>query len=227
MKKIVVSLGGSLVVPEKGFLAIRYLEKFRDLISKFLKKYRFFIIVGGGKLARFYQGEAKKITKISKNDLDWLGVFSTRLNARLVKSFFGKKAYSEIIIDPLKKKKIKEKIVFGAGWKPGWSTDFVSVNLAKTYGVKEILNLTNIDYIYDKDPKKFKRAKPLKRLSWNQYLKIIGQKWQPGSNYPFDPVGGLLAKKFGIKLISMDGRNLRAVDNYLTGKKFKGTIILP
>lgn len=224
MKKMIISLGGSLVIPEKGFLNIRYLKKFRDLILKFLKRFRFFIVVGGGKLARFYQSEARKM-KVSNEDLDWLGIFSSRLNAQLVKSFFGKRAYQEIITQPQKKKKIKEKIVFVGGWRPGWSTDFVSVSLAKTYGIKEILNLTNIDYIYNKDPRKFKNAKPLKKLSWKEYLKIIGKKWVPGANYPFDPMASLLAKKLKIRLVSINGKNLRAVENYLTRKKFVGTIV--
>ncbi len=224
MKNVLISLGGSLVIPEKGFLNIRYLKKFRDLILKFLKRFRFFIVVGGGKLARFYQNEAKKI-KVSDTDLDWLGIFASRLNAQLVKNFFGQKAHSEIIIDPEKKKKIKEKIVFGAGSRPGWSTDFVSVCLAKTYKIKEILNLTNVDYIYDKDPRKFEDAKPLKKLSWAEYLKIIGKKWIPGANYPFDPIGARLAKKLKIRLVSINGKNLKTVENYLTEKKFIGTII--
>lgn len=223
-KKIIISLGGSLVIPKIDFLDTRFILRFKNLILKFYKKYKFFIVVGGGKLCRFYQAEAKKI-KASNKDLDWLGVFSTRLNAQLVKSFFGKKAYPEIIINPKEKKKNKEKIIFGAGWKPGWSTDFVSVSLAQTYKIKEILNLTNVDYIYDKDPRKFKDAKPFKKLSWNEYLKIIGKKWIPGANYPFDPVGSLLAKKLKIRLISINGKNLRAVENYLTEKKFQGTII--
>jgi uridylate kinase len=226
MKKIVVSLGGSLVVPEKGFINLNYLKRFKRLILKFLKRFRFFIVVGGGKLARFYQSEARKI-KVSDNDLDWLGIFSSRLNAQFVKSLFGKIAHPEIIVNPEEKRKIKERLVFAAGSKPGWSTDYVSVSLAKTFTVNEILNLTNIDYIYNKDPRKFKDAKPLKEISWDEYFKIIGKKWIPGGNYPFDPVGANLAKKLKIKVVSIDGKNLRAVENYLTGKKFIGTIIRP
>ncbi len=221
---IIISLGGSLVVPKKNFLATKYLLRFKKLILKFSKKEKFFIVVGGGKLARFYQEEAKK-QKVGKEDLDWLGVFATYLNALFVKSLFGKLAYSKIFFTPFKKRKIKENIIFFGGWKPGWSTDYVSVKLAQTYGVKEIINLTNVDYIYNKDPQKFKDAKPLKKISWSEYLKIIGKKWVPGASYPFDPIASLLAKKLKIRLISINGKNLKAVDNYLTGKKFDGTII--
>lgn len=222
-KRIVVSLGGSLVIPEKGFLTINFLKKFKNLILKYSRKFRFIIIVGGGKLARFYQSEARKINT-SQENLDWLGIFASRLNAQLVKSFFGKMTWPEILTSPLEKIKTN-KIIFSAGWKPGWTTDFVSVKFCQTYKVKEILNLTNIDYIYNKDPNKYINAKPLKKLTWSEYLKIVGKKHKPGASYPFDPIASLLAKKLKIRLISINGKNLRAVENYLTGKKFVGTII--
>lgn len=224
MKKIIISLGGSLVVPKGDVLATKYLLRFRKLVLKFSKKRKFFIIVGGGKLSRWYQNEAKK-QRVEKKDLDWLGIFSARLNAVFAKGLFRKKAHSEVLLSPLEKKKIKENIVFSGGWKPGWTTDYVSVKFCQTYGVKEILNLTNIDYIYNKDPRKFKDAKLFKKLSWPGYLKIIGKKRVPGGHYPFDPVASILAKKLKIKLISLNGHNLRAVENYLTGKKFIGTIV--
>lgn len=224
MKTIVISLGGSLVVPEKNILAIRYLLAFKKLVLKFSKKYRFFIIVGGGKTCRFYQDEARK-QKIEKDDLDWIGIFAARLNAVFVRSFFGKKAHPEILLSPIEKKKTKENIVFSSAWIPGWTTDYDCVKFCQRLKAKEILNLTNIDYIYDKDPRKFKDAKLFKELSWLNYLKIIGKKRVPGGNYPFDPVASRLAKKLKVRLVSINGRNLRAVENYLTGKQFIGTIV--
>jgi uridylate kinase len=224
MKTIIISLGGSLVAPEKNFLATRYLLDFKKLIIKFSNKIRFIIIVGGGQVCRFYQDKARS-QKIGKNDLDWIGIFAARLNATFVRSFFGKKAYSEILLSPLDRKKIKENIVFSSAWIPGWTTDYDCVKFCQTRGAKEILNLTNINYIYNKDPRKFNDAKLFKELSWSDYLKIIGKKRVPGGHYPFDPVASSLAKKLKIRLISINGLNLKAVENYLTDKKFVGTIV--
>ena len=54
-----------------------------------------------------------------------------------------------------------------AGWHPGWSTDFVATILAERLQAKTILNLSNIDYVYDKDPNKYKDAKKIKlTLLW-------------------------------------------------------------
>jgi len=85
--------------------------------------------------------------------------------------------------------------------------------------------LTNVDYVYDKDPKKFKSAKPFKEISWKDYLKLIEQKWIPGMSGPFDPIASKLAQKFKFKVIILNGRKLKNLENYLTNKNFQGTII--
>ena len=225
MEKIyVISLGGSLVVPNE--INIKFLSLFKNIIEKKIKENKkFIIIVGGGKTARNYQNAAKALTKVSNEDLDWLGIHATRINAHLLLTIFRKYAYFRIIKNPKEKINFKEKILIAAGWKPGFSTDYDAVLLAKTYGSDTIINLTNVDYVYDKDPNKFKDAKPFKEISWKDYLKLIEQKWIPGMSAPFDPIASKLAQKFKFKVIILNGRKLKNLENYLTNKTFKGTII--
>jgi uridylate kinase len=97
--------------------------------------------------------------------------------------------------------------------------------LAKTYNSDTIINLTNIDYVYDKDPNKFKDAKPFKEISWKDYLKLIEQKWIPGLSAPFDPIASKLAQKFKFKVVILNGKKIKNLKNYLENKKFTGTII--
>ncbi|MFZ8848087.1 MAG: UMP kinase [Minisyncoccia bacterium] len=225
MEKIyVISLGGSLVVPNE--INIKFLSLFKNIIEKKIKENKkFIIIVGGGKTARNYQNAAKSLTKVSNEDLDWLGIHATRINAHLLLTIFRKYAYFRIIKNPKEKINFKEKILIAAGWKPGFSTDYDAVLLAKTYGSDTIINLTNVDYVYDKDPNKFKDAKPFKEISWKDYLKLIEQKWIPGMSAPFDPIASKLAQKFKFKVIILNGRKLKNLENYLANKSFKGTII--
>jgi uridylate kinase len=220
----VISLGGSLLVP--GEIDINFLKKFKDIIEKEIKRNKkFIIIVGGGKTARNYQNAAKSLTKVSNEDLDWLGIHATRINAHLLLTIFRKYAYYRIIKNPKEKVEFKEKILVAAGWKPGFSTDYDAVLLAKTYGSDTIINLTNVDYVYDKDPNKFKDAKPFKEISWKDYLKLIDQKWTPGMSAPFDPVASKLAQKFKFKVVILNGKKLKNLKNYLENIKFKGTLI--
>jgi uridylate kinase len=225
MTKIyVISLGGSLVVPNE--INIKFLSLFKNIIEKKIKENKkFIIIVGGGKTARNYQNAAKALTKVSNEDLDWLGIHATRINAHLLLTIFRKYAYFRIIKNPKEKISFKEKILIAAGWKPGFSTDYDAVLLAKTYGSDTIINLTNVDYVYDKDPNKFKDAKPFKEISWKDYLKLIEQKWIPGMSAPFDPIASKLAQKFKFKVIILNGKKLKNLENYLANKTFKGTII--
>jgi uridylate kinase len=225
MTKIyVISLGGSLVVPNE--INIKFLSLFKNIIEKKIKENKkFIIIVGGGKTARSYQNAAKALTKVSNEDLDWLGIHATRINAHLLLTIFRKYAYFRIIKNPKEKISFKEKILIAAGWKPGFSTDYDAVLLAKTYGSDTIINLTNVDYVYDKDPNKFKFAKPFKEISWKDYLKLIEQKWIPGMSAPFDPIASKLSQKFKFKVIILNGRKLKNLENYLENKNFTGTII--
>jgi uridylate kinase len=219
----VLSLGGSLVCPNE--IDVLFLKKFRNFILKWIKKGKKFVIfVGGGKTARKYQNAAKEF-KVENKELDWVGISATLLNAQLVKSIFGNFAFERILTEPTKKIKTKKKIIVFGGWKPGWSTDYDSVLAAKNFGAKRIINLSDVDFIYDKNPKKFKDAKPLERISFDELFKIIGRKWTPGANIPFDPEAAKLAQKEKIKVIFLNGRNFKNLEKVFSGKKFKGTII--
>lgn len=225
-RTIVISLGGSLVSLEQGKVNASYLKRFCHFVVQHIKNNcRFIIVVGGGKIARDWRDAGARLGVKTKDDFDWIGIMATHLNAELVRAAFGKLAHPEVIIDPSKKIDFKEKILVASGWKPGFSTDYDAAFLAGRFGAKEVINLSNINFIYDKNPKKFKNAKPLPCLSWKEYFKIVGKKWSPGANFPFDPVASCLAQKKGIKVAVLDGRNLANFEAYLKGKTFKGTVI--
>jgi len=223
-KLFVISLGGSLINP--GQVDVAFLKKFRALILNQTKKgNRFILITGGGKLCRDFQHALSNITKPSPNDLDWVGISSTWLHADLVRLMFGKLSHSTIIKDPNKKVAFKEKILVAGGWMPGRSTDDDAVRLAKVYGADCVINLSNINYVYTKDPRKFKDARLIKEISWKNFRKIVGNKWDPGKNLPFDPTAAKLAEKNGLMVVIANGKNLGNLKNILEEKKFKGTII--
>jgi len=222
---IVISVGGSIIVPKTG-IDMDFLEKFRELIKSRIKTgERFIIVVGGGHTAREYQKAASAITKLDPEDVDWIGIHATRLNAHLLRSVFRHQANPRVTKDPTKRLAWREPVLIAAGWKPGWSTDYVAVRLAKRYGAKRIINLTNIDAVYDKDPSRFDDAEPIERLAWKDFRKIVGDKWSPGANAPFDPVASKLAQKWGMEVVISSGRDLANVKYILTGRQFRGTVI--
>ena len=223
MKTIVMSLGGSVIVPDK--VDVSFLKNFKKTINKHTDKgYKFAIICGGGKIARDYQQAASKISRQSNDYLDWLGIHATKMNAWFIKAVFGKDAEKFIVDDPTKKVSFTRKILIAGGWKPGWSTDYDAVLLAKNLGVKTIINMSNIDCLYNKDPKKYPDAKKIKDISWKEYRKISGDEWKAGLNAPFDPVAAKEAEKSKLKVIII-GKNLGNFENLLRDKGFEGTVI--
>ena len=232
-KTIVMSLGGSVIVPDK--IDINFLIGFKKIIESFLKKdYRFVIYCGGGRIARDYQKALRSIIGNDQRALDWIGISITHVNAFLLKCIFLKHTNIDatfnqnddniIIQDPNKKIKFNKKILIAAGWKPGWSTDYDAVLLAKNLGAKMVINMSNVDYIYDKDPNKHKDAKKIEKISWRDYRKISGDKWEAGLKVPFDPIAAKEAEKSNIR-VAIIGKGLENFEKVLNGKEFRGTLI--
>jgi uridylate kinase len=219
---IIVSLGGSLVAPNE--IDIGFLKNFKHSLQKYFQKNRFFLYVGGGKICRVYQ-KALLEFGADNNERDWMGINVSRLNAQVVKQLFDKSSFEKVVTDPSKKVSTRKDVLVAAGWKPGWSTDYCSVVLAKNSGVKTIVNLTNVDYVFDKDPSKFPDAKPVKEISWKDFRKIVGSKWTPGLSMPFDPRASKMAEILKIKVVSINGKKLDRLEDFLNNKPFIGTII--
>ncbi len=228
-KTIVISLGGSLIVPDE--IDFRFIKNFKKLIESNIKKgYKFIIIAGGGKTARKYIEASVKVgnSSVTSDDKDWLGIHATRMNAHFIRTLFRKHAHPRINSNPHDLEdfySFKESVLVAAGWRPGFSTDYDAVILAKYMDIKKIINLSNIDYVYNKDPRKFSDAKKIEKISWKDFRKIVGSKWDPGMNAPFDPIASKIAQEEEIEVAIMNGKDLLNLQNYIDGKKFKGTTI--
>ncbi len=226
---IIISIGGSLIVPNGGLNSefLRHLNVFiREQVDRGRK---FFLVTGGGQTARHYiEAGRTVIGNIKNEDLDWLGIHSTRLNAHLLRTIFQDIAHPRIIENyekPLKN--WKEPVVIGAGWKPGWSTDYDAVILARDYKANVVINMSNIDWIYDKDPKTHKDARPIKKITWDEMRGLVGQEWIPGANAPFDPVAAQLASDLKLTVILTNGNKFGNLRKIIEGEAFTGTIMTP
>lgn len=225
MDKFVISLGGSAVFGEK--INTGLLKKFCSLIKEETKRGRkFLIVMGGGKICRDFQTAAEKIGCKNKQEKDWVGIYSTRLNARLLMAGLKPYCFERLLIKPGETKDFKKhKILVAGGFKPGFSTDMVAVKNAILLKIPLVVNLSKIAWVYFADPDKDPNAKPLLRLTWQDYFKIIPKKWTPGLNVPFDPIASHLAQRHKIKVIVALASGLKNFQNILRSKPFNGTII--
>lgn len=228
-EKVVISLGGSLIVPNGG-IDIVFLKKFYNFIKAELATNRgrqFFIVAGGGATARHYRDGGREVVghELTRDDLDWLGIHATRLNAHLIRTIFRDLAHPYILKHYEIIRKATEPVIVASGWKPGWSTDFCAAMICEDYNIKTIVNMSNIEMAYDKDPNTNPSAKPIKKINWRDFRKIVGDKWVPGMNMPFDPVASKKAEELNLKVVILKGDNFKNLHSYFEGRDFVGTTI--
>lgn len=225
METIVLSLGGSLIVPE--YVDSNFLRDFCALIHERIARQRFIIFCGGGKTARHYQEGLRGVRTTTDEDLDWIGLHASRLNAQLVRLAFGADAMPMILDDPDVVVNFSQPVMIGAGWLPGHSTDFDAVQCAVRNDVKRVLNLSNIEYVYREDPRKNPTAEPIRDTTWSEIRHMLGDNWTPGANVPFDPIAAQFAQKHNLTVCVMKGLDLSNVGNALDNKEFRGTTVHP
>lgn len=223
-ERIIVSVGGSLIVPDQ--IDTDFLSSLKALVLEKIEiGLSFVIIAGGGKVCRRYQEAANSITPLSQEDLDWLGIHVTRLNGQLLRNIFAEYAHPQVVRDPTMPIDTDKPILIAAGWQPGCSTDYDAVLMAKNLGAKRLVNLSNIDYAYTADPKVDPGAKKIENISWTEFRKLIPEEWDPGLSVPFDPIAAKEAEVLGLEVAIINGAKLDEFSNYLEGKPFVGTVI--
>lgn len=226
----VISVGGSIIAPDE--VDTKFIGDFVAMVNEWLisnDTRKIIIVTGGGAPARRYQNAYRAVCDKTSEDAaaDWIGVMATRLNAQLLKACFGGMCKEDVVTNPTINNSgtFAGKVLIAAGWKPGFSTDNDAVLLAKMYGAKTVINLSNIERVYSADPKKDPTATPIDKIGWDDFCKMVGDKWNPGGNYPFDPVASKLAKECAMKVICALGRNIANTKNILNEESFVGTVI--
>ncbi len=224
-KVIVLSLGGSLIIPNE--IDTKYLKEFKRIILKNIQKYKFIIVCGGGSIARKYISALKEI-KIHEKIQSLSGISATRMNARFMNYFFNINPEYGIPhkMKVLKKYVNKQNIVFCGAleYKPNQTSDSTAAGIAK-YFKTIFINLTNVSGLYTKNPKKFKDAKFISKISWKDFDKMANKsKFKPGQHFVLDQTASKIILKNKIPTYII-GKDLKQLDNLLKNKNFKGTII--
>lgn len=224
-ERYVISLGGSIIVPDK--IDAKFLRNFRKLILEQTKRGRKFLILpGGGSTARAYQQAARLVGNVSDDGLDWIGIEVNRLHAHMMRWILGARKYAPVWTLKTLPKNLKDPIISAVGAiKPGGSSDSASIRFAMKMGIDTVINLTNVGGVFDRDPSKFESAKLIPSMTWKEFRIQFGTSRSPGQHKPFDSSAAKMAEKAGIKVVVVNGRDLKNLKNYFSGRKFKGTVI--
>jgi len=229
-KILVISLGGSLIVP-KGKPDYIFLKKFKKLILKISKKYKVVIVCGGGKTAREYIQTLEK-EHSSNYEKSVVGIVATRLNALLLATFFGKNSNSGIptnIQDFMNLLKHYRIVICGGSLEKyhiGSTSDGTAASIAARLKVKWLINLTNVNGLYNKNPLKYKDARFINRINYRDFRRMLGKvKEKPGQHFVLDRLATEIVSANKINVAILNGKNLRSLENFINGKKFVGTIL--
>ncbi len=240
----IIKFGGSILNPD-GKYNQKVIQEFIHLVKN--SKEKFLFVVGGGKLCRLIQSASqpfltnafKEKNKISLAN-DEIGLAVTKINARYVLEKFQQKlksqVYPEIILDPTQKIRSSARIFFAGGWKPGCSTDKDMMLLAETFQAKNIFKITDFPCVKKVKPLSLlnkskeekdnilSKAENITAMNWKELQNLVGTKWVPGLNTPFDPE----AVKIGLRLRKRLTLYLGKKEEFFSWvkcKTFKGTLI--
>jgi uridylate kinase len=227
MKKIVIKFGGSVLYKDEMDLNVeRINEIVNTIITLHDAGHMVAIVVGGGKLARIII-QASDVLEHVTTFKDILAVESTRIHALLVIASLKNRAYLLVprTFEDVGKALSSGKIVVTGGLQPGQSTNAVAALVAEYWGADLLINLTNVDKVYDKDPNIHDDAKPLDEISADKLLEIISkQDEEPGKYALFDRVGCEIVKRSDLKLVFTNGSEPKNILRIVDGEKI-GTIV--
>jgi uridylate kinase len=220
---VAISVGGSMVNP--GRPDTGFVRRIAGIINS--SKCRFAITVGGGSYARTY---VSAIKAVGGNDFhaDRCAILETRQNAMLLLAAL-KDAYPNIpeSIDLASAAMNKHHAVVMGGLAPGLTTDAVAVLFAEAAGAKRVINITNVDGVYDKDPSD-RSAKKFGKMRIADFVELAMKSdlRKAGTHFVFDSVAAKLAMRSGIRIDIVSGKKMDDVKNAIEGKAHGGTVIV-
>jgi len=228
MKKriIVISLGGSLIVPS-GMMDIAFLERFKNTLRKHYRNWKFVVVCGGGSIARKYIEVLRKEGK-SAYEQSKAGIRATRMNSLFLVQFFGKEANDTLPRDmeEVKNNLAKNSVVFCGALRfdPKSTSDGTAAKLAHLLSA-EFINMTNVKGLYTANPLTNRKANFIPYQTWKQFeSRALKIKFHAGQHFVLDQNASVMIRKNRIKTYII-GKDLRNLDKILNGGKFVGTMI--
>lgn len=231
-RKRVIKIGGSTLFSETNEINVEKIKKFCEIIGNNQDFDSLVVICGGGLIARKY---ISAVREFDGNEAlcDLFGIDISRLNSRLMISSFKELAYPIVphSFQELAQSLLFNKIIIMGGLQPGQSTTSVALEVAEYIEAEELVILTDVDGIYDKDPRKYTDAVLLDKISPKKLHDLIldsssNKQAAAGEYRIFDAVSLQILKRSDIKVRVMSGIDLKNFQHYWeNGKDVKGTII--
>ena len=184
-KRILLKLSGEALMGGSPFgIDVATISSIAREVKKVHKLgYQICIIIGGGNIFRGIKGASEGIDRSTS---DYMGMLATVMNALSFQSCLEKinvptRVQTAITMAQVAEPYIKRKavrhlekkriVIFAAGTgNPFFSTDTAASLRASEMNCSLIVKATKVDGIYNKDPNKFKDAKLLKKITYNEVI---------------------------------------------------------
>ncbi len=206
------------------------ISSLKEVVFSLSGSYRIGIVSGGGGNARRYIKLGREL-KLNESYLDLLGIWASRLNANLIAFALGDLAYP-VVPDSLEdfvEKWSSGKVVVTGGFQPGQSTAAVAALVAEAIGASKLVVATNVDGVYDKDPRDHADAVMLKELTLSRLREILesSQSVKAGTYELLDPMAMKIIQRSRIQVIVMNYKDVSALTSLIKENKAIGSIVIP
>jgi uridylate kinase len=181
-KRVLVKLSGEALSGPAGFgINTKSLETVAAELKKvYSKKIQIALVVGGGNI---WRGAGKEIERVTA---DYMGMLATVINALalrdiLVKNGMPARVQSAIEISKIAEPYVRDEsirhleagriVILAAGTgNPFFTTDTTAALRAAELKCDVLLKATQVDGVYSDDPKKNKKAKKFKSLTFDEAI---------------------------------------------------------
>lgn len=215
--KIVIKIGGSVSIggtgPNKN-----YFKRLLPILSRIKKHHQTIIVIGGGGLTRGY---GRSIESFSILDRKKEEIFIELIRANVLFLADMLKMQPIFSLDSIKPG--TSGVVGGIA--PGRSTDANGAIAAGKIKADLFVKLTDVNGVYDKDPKKFKHAKLLSEIKFAD-MKKLAVKGAPNKYGVLDGLAIKALLRGKIRTIIINGKDPINIERAVLGEKI-GTVIVP
>ncbi|MGI0129542.1 MAG: UMP kinase [Thermoplasmata archaeon] len=223
-RPVVLSVGGSVLLTGDGDR--EYVHRLAELLREVGRSTPLVVTTGGGRTAREYirLGRDLGLTEV---ELDELGIEVSRLHARLLAASVGPPtpAHPPPTIALAVHELSRASPVILGGTEPGHTTDGTAALIAARLRAVRMVNATDVDGLYDEDPRTHPEARLIPRTRWADFRRrvLAATSAQAGQNFLFDRLGADTLARGGIPLWIVPGRDLRNLASALRGAPFHGS----
>ncbi|BFH74361.1 UMP kinase [Sulfurisphaera javensis] len=224
--KLVLKISGKFFDEESS----ENLIVLKDTIQRLINEgHKVAIVSGGGATARKYIKMGRELG-VNEAHLDLLGIWASRLNAYLLTFILSGLTYMKVPenLEEFIEKWESGKVIVTGGFQPGQSTATVAALVSEAIGADYLILATNVDGVYDKDPRYYSDAKLIPKLDTETLKKVLenSQSVKAGTYELLDPLAIKIIERSKIKVIVMNYKKLDKILDIIRGKEI-GSVIQP